>query len=223
MSAAGEGSDGGEGASGVKIAAQSAKEEEVDRIQEMLNKPYKWGFSTDIDTETIPAGLNEDVVRMISAKKEEPEWMLEFRLKAFRKWLTMEEPDWSDNRYPQIDYQAVSYYSAPKSMEKKKSLDEVDPELLATFDKLGIPLNEQKRLSNVAVDAVFDSVSIGTTFKEDLLKAGVVFCSISEAVRDYPELVKEHLGSVVPVADNYFTALNSAVFSDGSFVYWLHR
>ena len=208
VNAASDGANDADGGRAVRVQALTAKEEEVDRIQDMLNKPYKWGFSTDVDTETIPAGLNEEVVRMISAKKEEPEWMLDFRLKAFRKWLTMEEPDWSDNRYPQIDYQASSYYSAPKSMEKKKSLDEVDPELLATFDKLGIPLNEQKRLTNVAVDAVFDSVSIGTTFKEDLLKAGVIFCSISEAVHEYPELVKQYLGSVVPVADNYFTALN---------------
>ena len=185
----------------------------------MLAKPYKAGFVTDIETDTIPKGLSEETVRIISAKKNEPEWMLEFRLKAFRKWLTMEEPDWSDNRYPDIDYQAVSYYSAPKVMEKKKSLDEVDPELLKTFDKLGIPLSEQKRLSNVAVDAVFDSVSIATTFRKDLAKVGVIFCSISEAIKEYPELIKEHLGSVVPVGDNYFTALNAAVFSDGSFCY----
>ena len=185
----------------------------------MLAKPYKAGFKTEIETDTIPKGLSEETVRMISAKKNEPEWMLEFRLKAFRKWLTMEEPDWSDNRYPDIDYQAVSYYSAPKVMEKKKSLDEVDPELLATFDKLGIPLSEQKRLTNVAVDAVFDSVSIATTFREDLAKVGVIFCSISEAIKEYPELIKEHLGSVVPVSDNYFSALNAAVFSDGSFCY----
>ena len=185
----------------------------------MLAKPYKAGFVTDIETDTIPKGLSEETVRIISAKKNEPEWMLEFRLKAFRKWLTMEEPDWSDNRYPDIDYQAVSYYSAPKVMEKKQSLDEVDPELLKTFDKLGIPLSEQKRLSNVAVDAVFDSVSIATTFREDLAKVGVIFCSISEAIKEYPELIKEHLGSVVPVGDNYFTALNAAVFSDGSFCY----
>ena len=185
----------------------------------MLAKPYKAGFTTEIETDTIPKGLSEETVRMISAKKNEPEWMLEFRLKAYRKWLTMKEPDWSDNRYPDIDYQAVSYYSAPKVMEKKKSLDEVDPELLATFDKLGIPLSEQKRLTNVAVDAVFDSVSIATTFREDLAKVGVIFCSISEAIKEYPELIKEHLGSVVPVSDNYFSALNAAVFSDGSFCY----
>ena len=185
----------------------------------MLAKPYKAGFKTEIETDTIPVGLSEDTVRIISAKKNEPEWMLEFRLKAFRKWLTMEEPDWSDNRYPNIDYQAVSYYSAPKVMEKKKSLDEVDPELLKTFDKLGIPLGEQKRLTNVAVDAVFDSVSIATTFRADLAKVGVIFCSISEAIKEYPDLIKEHLGSVVPVSDNYFSALNAAVFSDGSFCY----
>jgi FeS assembly protein SufB len=195
------------------------RRKQVDKIQQMLAKPYKAGFVTDIETDTIPKGLSEETVRIISAKKNEPEWMLEFRLKAFRKWLTMEEPDWSDNRYPDIDYQAVSYYSAPKVMEKKKSLDEVDPELLKTFDKLGIPLSEQKRLSNVAVDAVFDSVSIATTFREDLAKVGVIFCSISEAIKEYPELIKEHLGSVVPVGDNYFTALNAAVFSDGSFCY----
>ena len=185
----------------------------------MLAKPYKAGFKTEIEADTIPKGLSEETVRLISAKKEEPEWMLEFRLKAFRKWLTMEEPDWSDNRYPDIDYQAVSYYSAPKVMEKNKSLDEVDPELLKTFDKLGIPLSEQTRLSNVAVDAVFDSVSIATTFREDLAKAGVIFCSISEAIKEYPDLIKKHLGSVVPVGDNYFSALNAAVFSDGSFCY----
>mmetsp|Transcript_39690 Transcript_39690/g.88185 ORF Transcript_39690/g.88185 Transcript_39690/m.88185 type:complete len:543 (-) Transcript_39690:865-2493(-) len=188
-------------------------------IQRMLNKPYKYGFKTIIESETFPKGLNEDVVRAISAKKNEPDWMLEFRLRAFRKWLTMEEPKWSDNAYPTINYQDISYYSEPKIKETKQSLDEVDPELLRTFDKLGIPLNEQKRLANVAVDAVFDSVSIATTFKADLLKHGVVFCSISEAVKEYPDLVRKHMGSVVPVADNYYAALNSAVFSDGSFVY----
>lgn len=196
-----------------------AVDEEKRDIQQMLNKPYKYGFTTMIESDVFPKGLNEDVVRAISAKKDEPEWMLDFRLKAFRKWLTMEEPSWSDNDYPAIDYQRYSYYSAPKVKEQKQSLDEVDPELLATFDKLGIPLAEQKRLANVAVDAVFDSVSIATTFKKELAKAGVIFCSISEAVKEYPELVKKYLGSVVPVSDNYFTALNSAVFSDGSFVY----
>ena len=202
-----------------EATADDAVAEEKRDIQKMLSKPYKYGFKTMIESDVFPKGLSEDVVRAISAKKEEPEWLLDFRLKAYRKWLTMEEPEWSDNDYPEIDYQGYSYYSAPKVKEQKKSLDEVDPELLETFDKLGIPLAEQKRLANVAVDAVFDSVSIATTFKEELAKAGVIFCSISEAVKEYPELVKEHLGSVVPVADNYFAALNSAVFSDGSFVY----
>lgn len=185
----------------------------------MLDKPYKYGFATVIESETFAKGLSEDVVRAISAKKSEPAWMLDFRLKAFRKWLTMDEPDWSDNAYPTINYQGISYYSEPKMKEKKASLDEVDPELLRTFDKLGIPLGEQKRLANVAVDAVFDSVSIATTFRADLAKHGVIFCSISEAIKDYPDLIKKYMGSVVPVGDNYFTALNSAVFSDGSFVY----
>jgi Fe-S cluster assembly protein SufB len=188
-------------------------------IQAMLNKPYKYGFKTIIESDVFPKGLSEDVVRAISAKKEEPAWLLEFRLRAYRRWLTMEEPAWSDNDYPAIDYQGVSYYSAPRMVEKKGSLDEVDPELLRTFEKLGIPLTEQKRLANVAVDAVFDSVSIATTFREELGRAGVVFCSISEAVKEYPELVQKYLGSVVPAADNYFSALNAAVFSDGSFVY----
>ncbi|GIL67189.1 hypothetical protein Vafri_20615 [Volvox africanus] len=188
-------------------------------IQKILDRPYKYGFKTIIESDTFPKGLNEDVVRAISAKKGEPEWMLDFRLKAYRKWLTMEEPKWSDNTYPEIDFQDVSYYSQPKIKEKLKSLDEVDPELLKTFEKLGIPLNEQKRLANVAVDAVFDSVSIATTFKEDLKKHGVIFCSISEALKEYPDLVKKYMGSVVPVGDNYFAALNSAVFSDGSFVF----
>lgn len=188
-------------------------------IQKLLSRPYKYGFQTYIESDTFPKGLDENVVRAISAKKNEPEWMLDFRLKAYRKWLTMKEPEWSDNTYPKIDFQDVSYYSAPKMKEKKQSLDEVDPELLATFDKLGIPLNEQKRLANVAVDAVFDSVSIATTFREELAKAGVIFCSMSEAIKEYPELIKKHLGSVVPVGDNYYAALNSAVFSDGSFVY----
>lgn len=185
----------------------------------MMNKPYKYGFKTIIESDTFPKGLDEDVVRAISLKKKEPEWMLEFRLKAYRRWLQMEVPVWSDNTYPKFDYQDISYYSEPKIKEQKKSLDEVDPELLRTFDKLGIPLNEQKRLSNVAVDAVFDSVSIATTFRADLMKHGVIFMSISEAAHQYPELVRKYMGSVVPVSDNYFTALNSAVFSDGSFVY----
>ncbi len=171
--------------------------EEKRTIQKILDRPYKHGFKTIIESDTFPKGLSEDVVRAISAKKGEPEWMLEFRLKAFRKWLTMEEPKWSDNAYPEIDYQDISYYSEPKVKEKLQSLDEVDPELLKTFEKLGIPLNEQKRLANVAVDAVFDSVSIATTFKEDLKKHGVIFCSISEALKEYPELVKKYMGSVV--------------------------
>ena len=188
-------------------------------IQEYLDKGYQWGFVTDIESEAIPKGLSEDTVRIISAKKEEPEWMLEFRLRAFRTWKKMKEPEWSDNQHPRIDFQDIVYYSEPKQKKKLESLDEVDPELLKTFDKLGIPLNEQKRLSNVAVDAVFDSVSIATTFRKELAEAGVIFCSISEAIKEYPDLVKKYMGSVVPVADNYYTALNSAVFSDGSFCY----
>ena len=189
-------------------------------VKTLVNQPYKYGFVTDIETEQIPRGLSEDVIRLISTKKNEPEFMLEFRLKAYRQWLKMSEPEWPHVEYPQIDYQDIVYYSAPKKkQDKKSSLDEVDPALLETFDKLGIPLSEQKRLSNVAVDAIFDSVSIGTTFKEKLAEDGVIFCSISEALEEYPELVKKYLGSVVPVADNYFAALNSAVFSDGSFVF----
>jgi Fe-S cluster assembly protein SufB len=188
-------------------------------VKTLVNQPYKYGFVTDIEVDTIPRGLNEDVIRMISAKKNEPEFMLEFRLKAYRQWLNMTEPTWPHVHYPAIDYQDISYYTAPKEQEKKKSLDEVDPTLLETFEKLGIPLSEQKRLSNVAVDAVFDSVSVATTFREQLAKDGVIFCSISEAVHDYPELVQKYLGSVVPVGDNFFSALNAAVFSDGSFVY----
>ncbi|MEM7592728.1 MAG: Fe-S cluster assembly protein SufB [Cyanobacteria bacterium P01_A01_bin.83] len=189
-------------------------------VKTLVNQPYKYGFVTDIETEQIPRGLSEDVIRLISTKKNEPEFMLEFRLKAYRQWLKMSEPEWAHVGYPQIDYQDIVYYSAPKKKQNKKSsLDEVDPALLETFDKLGIPLSEQKRLSNVAVDAIFDSVSIGTTFKEKLAEDGVIFCSISEALEEYPELVKKYLGSVVPVADNYFAALNSAVFSDGSFVF----
>jgi Fe-S cluster assembly protein SufB len=189
-------------------------------VQALVNQPYKYGFVTQIESETIPKGLNEDVIRTISAKKNEPEFMLEFRLRAYHQWLKMTEPEWAHVSYPKIDYQAVSYYSAPKQAKKTlESIDEVDPELLATFEKLGIPLSEQKRLSNVAVDAVFDSVSIATTFKKDLAKVGVIFCSISEALQEYPELIEKYMGSVVPIADNYFAALNSAVFSDGSFCY----
>ncbi len=186
---------------------------------DVINEDYKYGFTTDMPMETFAKGLNEDVIRAISAKKNEPDWMLQFRLDAYKQWLKMEEPTWADVDYDPIDYQAISYYSAPKNLPKKQSLDEVDPELLATFEKLGIPLNEQKKLANVAVDAVFDSVSIATTFKKDLAKHGVIFCSISEALEEHADLVKQYLGSVVPVTDNYFAALNAAVFTDGSFVY----
>ena len=188
-------------------------------VKSLVNQPYKYGFVTDIESDSIPRGLSEDVVRLISAKKEEPEFMLEFRLRAYRQWLKMTEPTWPNVHYPAIDYQNIVYYSAPKKKEKLGSLDEVDPTLLETFEKLGIPLSEQKRLSNVAVDAIFDSVSVATTFKEKLAEEGVIFCSISEAVMHHPDLVKKYLGSVVPTGDNYFAALNSAVFSDGSFVY----
>jgi Fe-S cluster assembly protein SufB len=186
----------------------------------LTNREYKYGFVTDIETETIPVGLTEDTVRLISAKKNEPEWMLEFRLKAYRHWLKMEEPDyWANVKYPKIDYQDITYYAAPKKKETKESLDEVDPELLKTFEKLGIPITEQKMLANVAVDAVFDSVSVATTYKKKLAKAGVIFCSFSDALQEYPELIKKYLGTVVPSGDNFFAALNSAVFSDGSFVF----
>ncbi|MDQ4120689.1 MAG: Fe-S cluster assembly protein SufB [Acidobacteriota bacterium] len=186
----------------------------------LANREYKYGFVTDIESDVIPKGLSEDTVRVISEKKNEPEWMLEFRLKAYRQWLTMKEPNyWANFSYPKIDYQDITYYSAPKQKPVKASLDEVDPELLRTFEKLGIPLTEQKMLANVAVDAVFDSVSVATTYKKKLLEAGVIFCSFTEALHDYPELIKKYLGSVVPVGDNYFAALNSAVFSDGSFVF----
>jgi Fe-S cluster assembly protein SufB len=185
-----------------------------------VKSEYKHGFVTDVATETIPRGLNEEVVRLISAKKNEPDWLLEYRLKAYRHWLTLKEPDWAYVSYPKIDYQDLFYYSAPKSVaEKPKSLDELDPELLATFERLGIPLTEQKRISGVAIDAVFDSVSLGTTHKEVLDRAGVVFCSISEAVKTHPEIVRKYLGTVVPHTDNFFAALNAAVFSDGSFCY----
>jgi Fe-S cluster assembly protein SufB len=189
-------------------------------IELLANQEYKYGFVTDIESDVIPKGLSEDTVRLISAKKNEPEWMLEFRLKAYRQWLKMTEPKtWANVRYPEIDYQDVIYYSAPKQKEMKKSLDEVDPELLRTFEKLGIPLTEQKQLANVAVDAVFDSVSVATTYKEKLRKHGVIFCSFTEAIRDHADLIKKYLGSVVPVGDNFFAALNSAVFSDGSFCF----
>ena len=189
-------------------------------VTTLVNQPYTYGFVTDIEADTIPRGLSEDVVRLISAKKNEPEFMLEYRLRAYRQWLKMTEPTWSHVQYPPINYQDIIYYSAPKQKKAKlNSLDEVDPTLLETFAKLGIPLNEQKRLSNVAVDAIFDSVSVATTYKEKLAKDGVIFCSFSEALQEHPELIKKYLGSVVPIADNYFAALNAAVFSDGSFVY----
>lgn len=192
----------------------------TEQINQALQREYKAGFISDIESETFAPGLDEDVIRKISAMKEEPEWMLEWRLKAFRHWLEMEEPEWAHVDYPKINFQDISYYSAPKSMaDKPKSLDEVDPELLATYDKLGIPLIEQQMLAGVAVDAVFDSVSVVTTFREKLAEAGVIFCPISEAIKEYPELVKKYLGSVVPQRDNYYAALNCAVFTDGSFVY----
>ncbi len=188
-------------------------------IQELTEQEYKYGFVTDIEAETIPRGLNEDVIRTISEKKGEPEFMLEWRLKAYRHWLTMKEPTWHNVHYPPIDYQSIIYYSAPKTKVAPKSLDEIDPELLKTYAKLGIPLSEQKMLAGVAVDAVFDSVSVATTFKVKLKELGIIFCSFSEAVRDHPDLVRQYLGSVVPYSDNFFATLNSAVFSDGSFVY----
>ena len=196
----------------------AATQETIAAVEEATGQ-YKYGFVTDIEVEKAPKGLNEDIIRFISAKKDEPDWLLEWRLKAYQKWLTMDSPDWAKLDIPEIDYQDIYYYAAPKTAEGPKSLDEVDPELLATYEKLGIPLNEQKMLAGVAVDAVFDSVSVATTFREELAKAGVVFCPISEAVHSHPELVKKYLGSVVPVADNYFSALNSAVFTDGSFVF----
>ncbi len=188
-------------------------------VGQLVSQPYKYGFVTDIETEKIPKGLDEDVVRLISEKKNEPQFLLDFRIRAYRHWLKLQAPDWAGLDYPPIDYQDIVYYAAPKQKQKKNSLDEVDPTLLETFDKLGIPLSEQKRLSNVAVDAVFDSVSIATTYKEKLAEHGVVFCSITDAVNEYPELVGRYLGTVVPSNDNYFAALNSAVFSDGSFVF----
>ena len=188
-------------------------------LEEVTSSDYKYGFTSDIDTEIAAPGLNEDTVRFISAKKEEPEWMLEWRLKAFRHWQTLKEPHWAHLKYPDINYQAISYYAAPKKKIVLNSLDEVDPELLRTFDKLGISLQEQMRLSGVAVDAVIDSVSVKTTFKEKLGELGIIFCSFSDAVKEHPDLIKKYVGSVVPVGDNYFAALNSAVFSDGSFCY----
>ncbi len=192
---------------------------DTDFLSSYVGQEYKYGFVTDIEYDEFPRGLSEDIIREISRRKEEPEFMLEFRLKAYRQWLTMTEPEWPNVTYPKIDYQDIIYYSVPKQKEKLDSLDQVDPKILETYEKLGIPLTEQKMLANVAVDAVFDSISIATTFKKKLADAGVIFCSISEAVKEHPELVKQYLGSVVPPGDNYFAALNSAVFSDGSFVY----
>lgn len=191
----------------------------TETIHELANQKYKYGFVTDIEADSVPAGLSEDIVRLISAKKEEPEWLLEWRLKAYRHWRTMVEPRWPKVDYPEIDFDKIVYYSAPKQRPKLDSLDEVDPELLKTFAKLGIPLEEQKRLTGVAMDVVFDSVSVATSFKEKLGELGVIFCSMSEAVREHPELVRKYLGSVVPHTDNFYAALNSAVFSDGSFCY----
>lgn len=193
--------------------------EEVDIIDQVVGQEYKYGFTTNIEMETAPKGLTEDTIRFISAKKNEPEWMLEYRLKAFKYWQSLSEPNWQNFNYPAVDYQDIIYYAAPKEKVKLDSLDQVDPELLKTFEKLGISLSEQKRLTGVAVDAVFDSVSIATTFKDQLKEKGIIFCSMSEAVHDHPELVKKYLSSVVPHTDNFFAALNAAVFSDGSFVY----
>ncbi|HCX66704.1 MAG TPA: Fe-S cluster assembly protein SufB, partial [Rhodobiaceae bacterium] len=195
----------------------AAVKETVETVREA--EKYKYGFFTDIESEKAPLGLTEDTVRFISAKKNEPAWLLEWRLDAFRRWLTLSEPTWAKVTYPPIDFQDAYYYSAPKQSAKLESLDEVDPKLLETYEKLGIPLTEQKMLAGVAVDAVFDSVSVVTTFKEKLAEAGVIFCPMSEAVKNHPELVKKYLGSVVPTSDNFYATLNSAVFSEGSFVY----
>jgi Fe-S cluster assembly protein SufB len=192
---------------------------EVKKIEEIANQEYKYGFTTDIEAHSLPKGLSEDIIRQISKIKDEPEFLLEWRLKAYKHWLTMKEPHWPNVKYPEIDYQDIVYYSAPKKQPKLNSLDEVDPELLDTYKKLGISLDEQKRLTGVAVDAVFDSVSVATTFRKSLEELGIIFSSFSEAVKNHPELIKKYLGSVVPTTDNYFAALNSAVFSDGSFVY----
>ena len=194
-------------------------EKDKELIENIEKQEYKYGFTSDIETETIPRGLNEEVVRLISTKKGEPEWMTERRLKAYRHWLNMVPPTWAHLTIPPIDFQDVIYYAAPKPSKKLASMDEVDPELKRTFDKLGIPLEEQMALAGVAVDAVMDSVSVKTTFKETLAEKGIIFCSMSEAIRDYPELIQKYLGSVVPYTDNFYAALNAAVFSDGSFCY----
>ncbi|MCB1448253.1 MAG: Fe-S cluster assembly protein SufB, partial [Rhizobiaceae bacterium] len=201
-----------------------AVQETIEQVRAIDVDQYKYGFETEIESDKVAPGLSEDVIRQISAKKNEPEWMLEWRLDAYRRWLTMEEPAWARVDYPKIDFNAISYYSAPKGVSGPKSLDEVDPELLKTYEKLGIPLREQEILagvtsSKIAVDAVFDSVSVVTTFKEELRKAGVIFMSISEALREHPDLVRKYLGSVVPVTDNFYATLNTAVFTDGSFVF----
>ncbi len=188
-------------------------------IETLVNREYPYGFVSDVESDTIRRGLDEDVVRLISEKKNEPPFMLEWRLRAYRRWLTMTEPHWANLHYDPIDYQNISYYSAPKSVKPLQSLDEVDPELLRVYDKLGISLTEQKKLSGVAVDAIFDSVSVGTTMKAELAKFGIIFCSFGEAVQNHPELVEKYLGTVVPHSDNFFAALNAAVFSDGSFCY----
>ena len=193
--------------------------EEIDILEEITSSEYKYGFESHFETDEVPAGLNEDVIRQISAKKDEPEWMLEWRLSAYRTWLGMQEPEWANVDYKKVDYQAIKYYSAPKQTKVVNSLDEIDPELRRTFEKLGISLDEQKRLSGVAVDAVIDSVSVATTFKKTLAEKGIIFSSMSEAIKEHPELIKKYLGSVVPVKDNFFSALNAAVFSDGSFCY----
>ena len=193
--------------------------DEKQLLDDLSRREYKWGFVTDIESETVPPGLNEDVIRLISARKSEPDWMLEFRLRAYRHWLTLTEPTWQKVKFPPVDYQAISYYSAPKPKKKLGSLDEVDPELVEAYEKLGIPLSEQKRLAGVAVDAVFDSVSVATTHQEKLAGMGVIFMPISEAVQKHPDLIRQYLGKVVPYTDNYYAALNAAVFTDGSFVY----
>src|SRR5262249_55348725 len=192
----------------------------AESVDALANREYKYGFVTPIESDTTPPGLNEDIIRLISSKKNEPDFLLEWRLKAYRHWLTLEEPKWANVHYPPIDYQAIVYYAAPKTVKDgPKSLEDVDPELLKTYEKLGIPLSEQKLLSGVAVDAVFDSVSVATTFKEKLAEQGIIFCSFSEAVQNHPDLVRKYLGSVVQYTDNYFASLNSAVFTDGSFCY----
>jgi Fe-S cluster assembly protein SufB len=188
-------------------------------LQNLVNQPYKHGFITDIESDVAPKGLSEDTIRLISAKKNEPEWLLEFRLKAYAQWLKMEEPQWANVKHPRIDFQSISYYSAPKARKKLASMDEVDPELLRTFEKLGVPMNERAKLAGVAVDVIFDSVSVATTYKAKLAEVGIIFCSISEAVHQCPDLIKQYLGTVVPIGDNYYAALNSAVFTDGSFCF----